>query len=522
MVGSFPVYGCDGMVATSHFLSSRVALDVLREGGNALDAAISACAVQCVVEPGSTGIGGDNFCMYALGGTSEKIIAYNGSGYAPAAATLERLKELGVNELTRTSPHSVIIPGAVDAWCRLHADYGSIPLSELLSPAISYARKGYPVSERIHLDWTHNAEHLSSNPNLARTFLPVPPIGSVHKNVGLADALELIGKEGRSAFYEGELAREIVETLESLGGLHTLDDFSAYEGKYVTPIASTFRDLTVLECPPNGQGVIALLLLNMFEHGPTDCDPLSVDRQHFELEACRRAYGSRGIHLGDPDHSDIPVASLLSKDYAKNLVSDITDKAGYDSASLRLPPHKDTVYISVVDEHRNACSFINTLFFGWGSGITTPRHNIVLTNRGEGFVLEPGHPNCIAPHKRPLHTIIPAMATRDNRVVLCFGVMGGEYQAMGQAQFLSRYVDFRLDLQTSQKLPRCMVDPYSGVVEMESPLVDNIGDDLRERGHNITISAMPIGGSQAIFIDWDSGVLVGGSDPRKDGCALSY
>ncbi|MEL6743973.1 MAG: gamma-glutamyltransferase, partial [Pseudomonadota bacterium] len=256
--GRSPTHATGAMASTSHTLATQTALDIMKAGGNALDAAIAACAVQCVVEPGSTGIGGDCFAMYAPQGGTD-VWAFNGSGRAPAAATVEKLKSLGVTELTRTSAHSVIIPGAVDAWCRMNADHGKLPMADILQPAVDLARNGYPVSSRVHADWVKNADHLTTDDNLAAIFLPVPPVGSLHKQTGLADALERIGKEGRAAFYEGDMAADMVDALQAKGGLHTLDDFAAAKGNYFEPISSDYRGHTIMECPPQGQGMIALL-----------------------------------------------------------------------------------------------------------------------------------------------------------------------------------------------------------------------------------------------------------------------
>ena len=523
--GRSPVHSKNGMAATSHALATQVAVSVLQSGGNAMDGAIAACAVQCVVEPGSTGIGGDCFALFAPKG-GEKVHAFNGSGKAPAAATLEKLTELGITELTRTSPHSVIIPGAVDAWCQLNKDHGRMSLAELLAPAIEFARNGYPISSRVNADWAKNIEHLNTNENLKSIFLPngeVPEIGSLHFQSALADTLEAIGREGRSAFYEGERAQEMVDTLQGFGGLHTMQDFADAKGDYVTPITTNYRGNTIVECPPQGQGVIALLLMNMMEQAEIADDMLSVERIHLELEACRRGYASRGLYLADPTQSDVPVDDLLSKDYALQLLESIsTETSKHPQAELELPQHKDTVYISVVDKDRNAASFINTLFWPWGGGITAKNCGVVLTNRGEGFVLKEGHPNCIAPGKRPLHTIIPGMIQRDGKTVTSFGVMGGEYQAMGQMQFLTRYLDYGLDIQEAQDAPRWMVDPFTGEVEIEGRVPEETLEKLRAMGHTIERAVSPIGGSQAITIDWETGVLTGGSDPRKDGCAIGY
>jgi len=510
------------MAATSHTLATQTALDIMKAGGNALDAAIAACAVQCVVEPGSTGIGGDCFAMYAPQGGAD-VWAFNGSGRAPAAATVEKLASLGVTKLTRTSAHSVIVPGAVDAWCRMNADHGKLPMSEILQPAVDLARNGYPVSSRVQADWQKNADHLASDANLSAIFLPVPETGAMHKQPGLANALEQIGKEGRAAFYEGDMAADMVDALQAKGGLHTLEDFAAANGNYFTPITSEYRGHIIVECPPQGQGMIALLLMNMMETKGVDPDLLSADRIHLELEACRRAYASRGVYLGDPDYGDIPVEGIISKAYAAQLAADIDpDRSLHPEDALQLKPHKDTVYISVVDEDRNCCSFINTLFWGWGGGITSKEYGIVLTNRGEGFVLEEGHPNCIAPGKRPLHTIIPAMVQKDGKTTMSFGVMGGEYQAMGHMQFLTRYFDYGMDIQEAQDAPRWMVDPFTGEAEIEGHVPETIVADLRERGHVIDYAKSPIGGSQAIAINWETGILTGGSDPRKDGSAAGF
>ncbi|EFL88597.1 gamma-glutamyltransferase [Ahrensia sp. R2A130] len=524
--GRSPVMSTNGMAATSHPLSSQVAIDILKAGGNALDAAIAACAMQCVVEPGSTGIGGDCFAMYAPAARTKDVICFNGSGRAPAAATREKLAELGVTEFTRTSAHSVIIPGAIDAWATLNADHGKLPLADLLQPAIDAARNGYPISQRVHADFEKNADHLDSDENLKAIYKPggkIPPLGSVHKNPKLAEAMAKIAAGGRDAFYTGALAQEMVDTLQAKGGLHTMEDFASAKGTYETPISTQYEGKTVLECPPQGQGVIALLMLNMASSTTLGSEVLSADRIHNELEICRRGYASRGIYLADPAQADVPVDGLLSAEYARQLVDDIDPvQAKHLSDALNLKPHHDTVYITVVDKDRNVASFINTLFWGFGSGITTPEHGIILTNRGEGFVLEEGHPNCIAPGKRPLHTIIPGMVADGDKISMGFGVMGGEYQAMGHLQFLSRTLHDGMDVQEAQDWPRWMVDPYTGEVEIEGAVPQDVFEELQKRGHNIARATGPIGGSQAVEIDWENGVLIGGSDPRKDGCAIGY
>lgn len=524
--GRSPVHARNGMAATSHPLASQTAIQVLRDGGNAMDAAIAACAVQCVVEPGSTGIGGDCFCLFAPGG-SKDIVAFNGSGRAPAGADLSLFQAGGSSTIERSSPHAVTIPGAVDAWSRLSADHGRLPFATLLAPAIAFAKDGFPVSSRVYTDYAASEAFLRGDPVSASHYLVdgrAPAVGEVHRLPHLAGALEAIAEGGRDVFYSGWIADDMVERLQELGGVQTSEDFAAAVGDYVTPITGAFRDHTVYECPPNGQGVIALLLLNMVQLLDIDpAGPLTAKRIHLEIEAVRLAYRARNLFVADPAFADVPVDDLLSERYARNLVAAIDpDQATVPPKDIALPRHRDTVYITVVDCDRNACSFINTVFGTFGSGITAPRSGVLLHNRGQGFNLEPGHPNCIAPGKRPLHTIIPAIAAHKDKTVMSFGVMGGQYQALGHMQFLTRHLDFGFDLQEAMDLPRFMADPDSADVDMESGISDELVAELEIRGHRINRPIMPIGGSQAISIDWDQNVLTGASDPRKDGCAIGY
>ncbi len=513
-----------GMAATSHPAATLAALDVLQSGGNAMDAAVAAVAVQCVVEPGSTGIGGDCFVLYAPKGGSE-IIAFNGSGRAPAAATAERLRAEGLTEIDRQSPHAVTVPGAVDAWSQLLRDHGTRDLGSLLQAAIAYARDGYAVTPRVHLEWTDQAQMLTRDPNARAVFLPdgrAPAIGTMHRQPALAATLEILAAKGRDGFYSGAVAEDIVTYLRGLGGLHTLDDFAAAKGEYVTPIKTRFRDYEVYECPPNGQGIIALIILNILAGLPHDADPLSAERLHLEIEATRLAYTLRETYLADPTKTDVDVDWLLSETLAAELRSRIGDKATVPIAPIDMPEHKDTVYLTVVDRDRNAVSFINSLFNQFGSGRVAPKSGVLLQNRGMSFSLKPGHPNTIAPRKRPMHTIIPGMVMREGRVEMPFGVMGGHYQAMGHAHVLSKVIDYGLDLQTAMDLPRLFPLPGTNIVEVESRIPAETVEGLRRRGFEIVRAEKSIGGSQAIWIDWENGTLIGGSDPRKDGCALGY
>jgi gamma-glutamyltranspeptidase/glutathione hydrolase len=525
LAGRSPVHSLHGMAATSHPLSTLAAIDVLRDGGNALDAAVAACAVQCVVEPQSTGIGGDCFVLMAPGG-GDRIVAFNGSGRAPAKATVQWYQSQGITEIERTSPHAVTVPGAVDAWARLLADHGTRSLGEVLAPAIGYARDGYVIHSRVASDWALAAPILTHDPGAARIFLPggrAPGEGEAHRQPELAETLERIAREGPDGFYRGPVAEDIVGHLRSLGGLHSLEDFAQAKGDYVTPIKTDYRGYQVHECPPNGQGIAALVLLNILEgFALGDLAPLSVERLHLEIEAARLAYRERDTLIGDPAQVQVPVDRLLSRDHAAALRAEIDP----ERATVSLPPaqvvaHADTVYITVVDRDRNAVSFINSLFSSFGSGILAPRTGVMLQNRGMSFRVDPDHPNGIAPGKRPMHTIIPGMVVKDGRMVMPFGVMGGHYQVMGHGHFLTNLLDFGLDLQEAIDLPRVFA-AQSGPVEVESGVPAEVAAGLAARGHQLTPPPKPIGGGQAIWIDWESGVLTGASDPRKDGCALGY
>ncbi len=514
-----------GMAATSHPAATLVALDVLKSGGTAVDAAVAACAVQGVVESGSTGIGGDCFALISIQGSTD-VRAYNGSGRAPAAARADWFRERGLTAIERRSPHAVTVPGAVEAWARLVADHGRMSLGELLRPAMDLARDGYALTPRVAHDLGQQTELLRQDPTTRRTFLvdgAPPPVGSVQAQPALADALAAIGRDGPDAFYRGPIAEDIVAYLQGLGGLHTLADFAAARGEYVAPITTDYRGHTVYECPPNGQGVIALMILNILAQFEIGGDPLAPDNLHREIEATRLAYAARDAVLADPRQAEVPVERLLSKDLAAELAARIDPLRALDPLpAVPGTAHTDTVYIAVVDRDRTAVSLINSLFSPYGSGLASPRFGVLLHNRGQSFVLDPSHPNAIAPGKRPMHTIIPGMLAKDGRVVMPFGVMGGHYQAMGHAHLLSKLLDYGLDLQSAIDLPRLFPLPGTAVVEAEERLRASVGGELARRGFTVQPPPWAIGGAQAIWIDWERGVLRGGSDPRKDGCALGY
>lgn len=524
--GRSAVIAQDGMAATSHPLASFTAIDILKKGGNAMDAAIAACAVQCVVEPQSTGVAGDCFCLYAPKGKDE-IIAYNGSGTAPRAAEPEWFLEQGIKKIDIYSPHAVSIPGSVDAWATLASDHGTMALDDLLAPAIHYAEEGYAIPHRIHHDWALFADKLAQDENAKTVYLKdgrAPKIGEIHRNPKLADVLRSIAGDGPSAFYEGWIAEDVVEYLNGLGGLHTLDDFAEYKGAYETPIKGEYKGYDVYQCPPNGQGVVALAILNMMKHFDLESlDPVSVERFHLEIEMDRLAYNDRDKVLGDPKFTQVPMEHWLSEEHTrKNAALIKMDKALDPLPASTLPAHESTVYLSVVDKDRNAASFINTLFWPFGSALMSPNTGMLLHNRAGGFIIEPGHPNCIQPGKRPLHTIIPGMLVKDGKAVMPYGVMGGSYQPAGHAHLISNLFDYGMDLQSAIDGPRLFPGPGGGPVDVETSIPDHVQEGLRKLGHKTQRPARPVGGAQAVWIDWDNGTLTGASDPRKDGQATGY
>ena len=520
--GRSAAYAENGMAATSHPLATLTALDVLRAGGNAVDAAIAAVAVQCVVEPAMTGIGGD--CFVLLAPAEGGVVALNGSGRAPGAATAERLGELGVDRLEGTV-HSVTVPGAVDAWARLLERHGTRELGELLQPAIRCADDGFVITPRVAFDWAREGERLLQSSGGRVSYLPddrAPVAGQKLRLPALANTLRRIAREGPGAFYRGELAERMVAYLRSEGGLHTTDDFAAATGEFVTPIKTAYRGLEVYECPPNGQGVIVLLMLNILEGFDLgSLDPNGAERLHLEAEATRLAFRDRNACLADPAAVDVPVGRLLDKSYAARLRSLIdAERALADLPPPLLPEHRDTVYLTVVDRDRNVVSFINSVFDSFGSGLACPETGVLFHNRGKSFSLDPAHPNVIAPGKRPMHTIIPALAFEDGRPTIGFGVMGGHFQPVGQAHVLTNLVDFGLDPQAALDAPRAFAQ--DGELRLERGIARAAAEGLARLGHKVVPAGKPLGGGQMIVIDHAHGMLIGGSDPRKDGLALGY
>ncbi len=521
--GRSTVYATGGMAATSHPLATLAALEIMRRGGNAVDGAIAACAVQCVVEPQSTGIGGDCFALHAP--PSGGVFALAGAGWAPAAADVERLRGLGLATIEATSPHAVTVPGAVAAWEALQRAHGRLDLGAVLEPAIRYARDGFPVHPRVAFDWRRAEGRLRASEAARSAYLPgdrAPEPGRVLRLPRLARTLEVLAREGAEAFYRGALAAAMVTSLRELGGLHEEADFAEYAPEWVEPIHTTYRDVRVYECPPPGQGITALLMLHILEgFDLAALDPHGADRFHLEAEATRLAFRDRDALLADPRRVPVPVEEMLSRAYAARLRRLVRP----DRALADLPPPLlrgvgNTVYVSVVDGDLGACSFINSLYDSFGSGLLCPRTGVLFHCRGRSFRLDPDHPNAIGPRKRPMHTIIPGLAFRDGELWACFGVMGADYQPVGHVHLLTNLVDWGMDPQAALDSPRVMAWPRE--LSVERGVRPEVRAELARRGHRVVETEVPHGGGQCILVDRRRGVLVGGSDPRKDGLALGF
>lgn len=521
--GRSTVHAQNAMVATSHPLAALAAVEVLREGGTAADAAVAGSLLLGVIEPQSTGIGGDCFALMQPRGEG-KITAYNGSGRAPKAAQVEWYLERKINSVPLTSAHAVSIPGAVDAFATVLRDHGKFGFDRLAQPAIKAAEEGYVVAPRIAFDWKNQFEKLKNGTNTERYLLPhgKPAVaGDVIRQPELGKTLRAIAKDGRDAFYKGGIAEDMVETLRGIGGLHTLDDFAGHTTEVTTPIGTTYKDYDVWQCPPNGPGITMLVMLNILSRFDlTKFAPLSVERFHIEAEAARIAYMIREMHVADPAHMKIDVAKILAKEFADEYIAKIRMDGLLDLPNVAPPMNPSTIYITVVDKDRNVCSFINSIAHSFGSAIVSNKTGVLLQNRAGGFRIQPGHPNCIAGGKRPLHTIIPALLTKAGRAIMPFGVMGGQYQPVGQTHVLTNILDYGCDVQEAIDMPRGL--HYEGVYQLEDSVPAAVVDGLKKLGHKTTSLVGPLGGGQAIWIDWDKGTLTGGSDPRKDGCALGY
>ena len=518
--GRSPVIAGDGMAATSHPFATLAAIDTLRAGGTAADAAVAACATLCVVEPHMTGIGGDCYALVSRPGKA--VWGYNGSGRAGAKASLQTLRDRGLSEIGDTI-HAVTVPGALDAWDAILKEHGHFGLDRALQTAIKYAENGFPVAPRVAWDWSRHVGKLKADAGASRHYLfdgAPPKEGDVIRFPALAQTLKTIAAKGARAFYEGEIAEDMAQTVAQRGSFLTADDFAAHRGNHVVPISTDYRGLDLVEIPPNGQGLVALVMLNILENFDLKAlDPFGPERFHLVLEAARLGYAVRDTHIADIAHMRMPVADLLDKGFAKKLAGmiDVTRRSKLPTAPT---PASDTIYLTVVDKDRMAVSFINSLYSAFGIGVCTEKTGIMLTNRGACFTLEPDHPNTFGPGKRPMHTIIPGMTLRDGRCDMSFGVMGGAYQPMGHVQIVNNMLDYGMDVQQAIDFPRFFFEGETVLVERGTPAATVEG--LKARGHTVATAALPWGGGQTIKIDWDRGVLIGGSEPRKDGLALGY
>jgi gamma-glutamyltranspeptidase / glutathione hydrolase len=530
-----PVYGRRGMVSTSQPLATAAGIEILSKGGNAADAAVACAAALNVTEPTSTGIGGDMFALYYDANTKQ-VTALNGSGRAPAALTLDRLKKEGLlaDELPPYHAHTVTVPGACAGWCDLIEKHGSFSLSEILTPAIRLAEAGFPVSPLTSYFWGRSTERqLKSALNGHELTIDGrgPNAGEIFCNPGLAKTFKAVAEKRAEAFYQGPIAEAIVSVIKEAGGCLSAEDIASHVSTWETPISVNYRGLRVHECPPNGQGITALIALNLLEgFDLTSLDALSPEKMHLMIEAIRLAFADARWYVSDPAFSKIPMAELLSKEYAderRKLIhrkrANVDPKRGTPVAS------SNTVYLSVVDGAGNACSFINSNYMGFGTGIVPKGWGFTLQNRGHNFSLDPNHPNALEPGKRPYHTIIPAMVTResDESLYASYGVMGGFMQPQGHMQVLSALADHGFDPQAALDLPRFCIDveEAGGRVAIEQGMPQKTMNALQKMGHSLYevdgYERALFGRGQVILRDAESGVLCAGSDPRADGCAMT-
>lgn len=548
------VMATHGMVASSQPLATLAGLDMLRSGGSAADAAIAVAAALNVVEPFSTGIGGDCFALY-WDNTQKQVFALNGSGPTAKNANIDDLLRLGYTQFPRFTGHTVSVPGAVAGWTALLDRFGRLPLAEILAPAIQYALEGYPVTELIDTGWKLMESQLlretvdESLPlHLQRSGPPqpsggeflldghAPKPGEVVRLRTLGETLQRIAAEGRDAIYQGEFPKKLCEHVQRYGGWLTTDDLTGYEAEWVEPITADYRGVRLYECPPNGQGLAAIMAVRIAEG--FDLSRMDqVQRTHTLIECMRLGFTEALQWVADSHYSLAPLNQLFSSDYIQSRREMIqSDKVLAHLETGLSSPGGDTVYLSVVDEDGNACSFINSLFKGGGTGLVVPGTGVFLQNRGTLFSLDPAHPNALAGGKRPYNTIIPAMITKDGELFASFGVMGGFMQPQGHLQVLSNLVDLDLNPQQALDMPRFRLnaelgrgvgaeDP-GGEVFLEKGFDAGILESLRGKGHQVTVQTgrdrVYFGGGQVIWRDPTNGVLIAGSDPRKDGCAMGY
>jgi gamma-glutamyltranspeptidase/glutathione hydrolase len=527
-----------GMVASSHPLVSQIGVDVLKKGGNAVDAAIAANAAIGLMEPMSCGIGGDLFVI-VWDSKTQKLHGLNANGRAPYRASRELFAQRGLQEIPELGPLSWSVPGCVDGWEELRKRFGTRPLAELLEPSIQYAEHGFPVTEVIAGYWRGAERKLAAHPDAARTYLPngrAPRTGEVFRNPYLARTYRLIAEGGRDAFYRGPIAQEIVKFSEANGGLFTLRDLEEHRSTWVEPVSTTYRGYEVWELPPPGQGIAVLQMLNLLEgFDLKSMGPESPDYWHLLTEAKKLTYADRARFYADPEFAKVPTATLISKAYAeerRKLINPKKASVGVPAGDAKLGK-ADTIYLTVVDKDRNCVSLIQSNYFGFGSGLVPGDLGFALQNRGTLFSLDPGHANCLEPGKRPFHTIIPAFVTKNGKPWFTFGVMGGDMQPQGHVQVLVNLIDFGMNVQAAGEAPRIehvgSATPTGkaeaeggGSIKAERGISRAILEELRQRGHQVSTVTVNGGGYQGILIDPETNMLHGASEARKDGCAIGY
>ena len=523
-----------GIAASEHPLASQAGASILARGGHAVDAAIAVNAVMGVVAPMMNGIGGDLFAI-VYDAASGRLHGINGSGYSPEALTIDRLRAHGFTTMPQIGIHSVTIPGAVAAWSKLHERFGKLRLADVLAPAINVAEQGFPVSEITAAEWQGSATLLQATEESARVYLPngwAPRVGQMFKNPDLAMNYRMIATEGRDAFYVGPIAQRIVSCSAQLGGALNADDLAAYDAEWVTPLSTTYRGWTVFELPPNGQGIAALMMLNLLEHAPIGSyGHNSAEALHTLIEAKKLAYADMARYVCDPAFHNVPVEGMLSKAYASGRFRQIDPAhANPEVAPGTLPTHgSDTTYMSVVDRAGNMVSLIQSNFANFGSGLVPDRTGFALQSRGGLFTMNASHPNALAPRKRPLHTIIPGFVEGPKEsggdVVRCaFGIMGGWNQSQAHVQFISNVVDHGMNIQAALEAARVTKITFVGRdVIMESRVPEATRRALADKGHEIDLQgsfSSLVGGGQSVMRDYGSKVNYGASDPRKDGAAI--
>ena len=531
------VIAAHGMAATSQPLATQVALDILQQGGNAIDAAIAANAMLGLVEPTGNGIGGDLFAI-VWDAESRKLYGLNASGRSPYSLTLEWFQQQGLESIPSHGPLPVTVPGAVDGWFELHERFGKLPMQQVLAPAIQYAQEGFPVSELIAYYWQRSVPTLEVWAGFKEVYMPggkAPQKGEIFRNPALARTLQAIADGGRDAFYKGDIARTIDAFMQREGGFLSYRDLAEHTSTWVEPVSTNYRGYEVWELPPNGQGIAALQILNLLEH--YDLSKMgfgSADYVHLFVEAKKLVFEDRARWYADPDFNDIPVAELISKEYAarRRELIDLDRAADIFEAGNPALEEGDTIYLTVADADRNMISLIQSNYRGMGTGLSPDGLGFILQDRGELFTLEEGQFNTYEPHKRPFHTIIPAFVTKDGEPHMSFGVMGGATQPQAHAQIIINMVDFGMNLQEAGDAPRILHQGSSqptgetmldgGTVVLETGFPYETIRDLVGRGHAVGWDVGPYGGYQAILLDGNEGVYFGASESRKDGQAAGF